>query len=578
MDNPETFSFSGFDVKIKKGKDFSRNILKSRLHKMNINFDLNNNDKTYLINLYDKALDNDSNKIKIFDILKSDTEKMGLLTKSKIVEKNNRRYLVPNKYKEDGETPININKNKSEKQLLIKNDIMDENQLYNLNKSKNRNNNSYSSNNTKSNLTNILANQITQNKENNIINAFILNNKNNRHNEIDSEENIGNKKFNAEIDLNNRARIYTNPYNLLNNNKKLNNSQGNLRINKRFFQQDNRNIFNSEIGRYTNNYYNINEKENEKDFIKSNDIKGNNEIKFYNENNNDKYELHYNYENNENSHYSKINNSPKQHQENYLHNNTNICKSFKSNIKGNFKEYIPEQENNNRNIKSLSIPVKNNFKNKNLNSSNRYRNSALKENNEADYLEEEKQDDIQNNYYDNNDKNYIDLLLYILLLIMAALLIYFVLKIIFKVGNTITEAVTESVNVISNPRRLFRDLIWGFIKSILVGILYDYIYITLPMVILSFVIYKAKERFEFKKICKQIIEDVKRDLENKMDKTMSENEIIDTYSKKYNIDKNIFMKKYLKELRNLRKKDHTLKLSQNLNSKGEFETYWDLNH
>ena len=228
-----------------------------------------------------------------------------------------------------------------------------------------------------------------------------------------------------------------------------------------------------------------------------------------------------------------------------------------------------ESENNNN---SINIPVNNNKNN--LINRKRYRNYALEKINEENYLEEE--ENLDNNP-DIENKNNIELLLYILFLIIGGLLIYFVLKIIFRVSNTLTEGVTQTVRIVTNPRRLFRELIWGLIKSILMGILYEYIYITLPLAILSFVIYMLKQRREFNKLCKQIIEDIKKDLENKMDKSISENEIIDKYSKKYNIDKNIFIKKYLKALRELRKKDHSLKLSQN-NNKGVTETFWELSN
>ena len=189
---------------------------------------------------------------------------------------------------------------------------------------------------------------------------------------------------------------------------------------------------------------------------------------------------------------------------------------------------------------------------------------------------EEEGEEIQDNTPNIENKSNIDLLLYILFIILGGLLIYFVLKIIFRVSNTLTEGVTQTVRIVTNPKKLFRELIWGLIKAILMGILYEYIYVTLPLAILSFVIYMLKKRRKFNKLCKQIIEDIKKDLENKMDKSVSENEIIDKYSQKYNIDKNIFIKKYLKALRELRKKDHSLKLSQNINSKGVTETIWEL--
>ena len=192
-------------------------------------------------------------------------------------------------------------------------------------------------------------------------------------------------------------------------------------------------------------------------------------------------------------------------------------------------------------------------------------------------MEEDEEEQDNNSDYQNN-KNNIDLLLYILLLIIGFFLIYYVLKVIFRLGNTFTQAVTQTVQVVTNPRRLLRDLIFGLIKSILMGIFLEYAYATIPMIIISFLIYKYKQKRDFKKLCQQIIEEIKKDLENSENKSMSENEIINKYSKKYNIDKNIFLKKYLKELYKLRQDDHCLKLTQTINEKGENITSWELIH
>ena len=271
--------------------------------------------------------------------------------------------------------------------------------------------------------------------------------------------------------------------------------------------------------------------------------------------------------------YNNKKNLSNQYNDNYKQKEINYNKLNNNERKKNYRDIYQENEYENNN-NSINIPVNNN-NNNNLINRKRYRNYALEKINEENYLEEEGEE-IQDNTSNIENKSNIDLLLYILFIILGGLLIYFVLKIIFRVSNTLTEGVTQTVRIVTNPKKLFRELIWGLIKAILMGILYEYIYVTLPLAVLSFVIYMLKKRREFNKLCKQIIEDIKKDLENKMDKSMSENEIIDKYSQKYNIDKNIFIKKYLKALRELRKKDHLLKLSQNINSKGVTETIWEL--
>ena len=90
------------------------------------------------------------------------------------------------------------------------------------------------------------------------------------------------------------------------------------------------------------------------------------------------------------------------------------------------------------------------------------------------------------------------------------------------------------------------------------------------------------DKYNFKKKCKQIVEDIKKELRRKpMDnngmRTISENEIISRYSQKYNIDRATFETRYLKYLNKLRSKDKSLKEHQNYNEQGKIMKYWFLN-
>ena len=550
MDKYDTFIYSGKKVVIRKGKDFSKNEIKSRLHQMNIDFDLSENSKTYFTNLYDEALYNNSNKIKIFDKLKSDTERLGILTNNQNYIQNNRRNFISDNEEAEEETIKNKKKEKGKK-VIIKDEIINDEQLNSIYNSNERNNINSFNKNTKSDFTNVLANQIRENKQNNRINAFEYNRQKYNNNEINYEEDIENTPYQPYNNLRNRPQDYSN-FNNTNYNNKENNIQRRYDNNKHYGNA-NINQFQYETTEYNNSPINKNERKKE---LIINDKNFNNLEKKLN----DRFRNDYNNK-------RRLSN---QYNDNYKQNN-NYNNLNKNERRNNNMEIYQENESENNN-NSINIPVNNNKNN--LINRKRYRNYALEKINEENYLEEE--ENLDNNP-DIENKNNIELLLYILFLIIGGLLIYFVLKIIFRVSNTLTEGVTQTVRIVTNPRRLFRELIWGLIKSILMGILYEYIYITLPLAILSFVIYMLKQRREFNKLCKQIIEDIKKDLENKMDKSISENEIIDKYSKKYNIDKNIFIKKYLKALRELRKKDHSLKLSQN-NNKGVTETFWELSN
>lgn len=549
MDKYDTFIYSGKKVVIRKGKDFSKNEIKSRLHQMNIDFDLSENSKTYFTNLYDEALYNNSNKIKIFDKLKSDTERLGLLTNNQNYIQNNRRNFISDNEEAEEETIKNKKKEKGKK-IIFKNEIINDEQLNSIYNSNERNNINSFNKNTKSDFTNVLANQIRENKQNNRLNAFEYNHQKYNNNEINYEEDLENTPYQPYNNLRNRPKDYSN-FNNTNYNNRENYIQRRYDNNKHYGNA-NINQFQYETTEYNNSPINKNERKKE---LIINDKNFNNLEKKLN----DRFRNDYNNK-------RRLSN---QYNDNYKQNN-NYNNLNKNERRSNYMEIYQENESENNN-NSINIPVNNNKNN--LINRKRYRNYALEKINEENYLEEENLD----NNPDIENKNNIELLLYILFLIIGGLLIYFVLKIIFRVSNTLTEGVTQTVRIVTNPRRLFRELIWGLIKSILMGILYEYIYITLPLAILSFVIYMLKQRREFNKLCKQIIEDIKKDLENKMDKSISENEIIDKYSKKYNIDKNIFIKKYLKALRELRKKDHSLKLSQN-NNKGVTETFWELSN
>ena len=91
----------------------------------------------------------------------------------------------------------------------------------------------------------------------------------------------------------------------------------------------------------------------------------------------------------------------------------------------------------------------------------------------------------------------------------------FILLIIFGYGlrysRTIRETFSKTVENITNPRA-FINILWGFIKGIIAGIFWKYLFITLPLAVISFFVYKFKKQSDFKNTCKKIIEDIKNDL------------------------------------------------------------------
>ena len=102
----------------------------------------------------------------------------------------------------------------------------------------------------------------------------------------------------------------------------------------------------------------------------------------------------------------------------------------------------------------------------------------------------------------------------------------------------------------------------------------------LSLFFIPFLITKIIEKYDLKK-CENIIKDIKNYLKKAPTdkngiKSISENEIIDKYSEKYNIDYNTFVKEYLEKLKFLLRNDHSLKESKNINIQGIVITKWEL--
>ena len=56
------------------------------------------------------------------------------------------------------------------------------------------------------------------------------------------------------------------------------------------------------------------------------------------------------------------------------------------------------------------------------------------------------------------------------------------------------------------------NIIWGIIKGIPIGIMWNYLYLSSPLAVISFIAYKIKEKIDFKNLWKKITEDIKDDL------------------------------------------------------------------
>ena len=175
---------------LKPGNKFSVNELKTRLNQMNIKMD-ESQCKIDLINLYEKALKDDNNKLKIFDKLKKDNEFMN-------INRINKRSVLSS-----NDADIYNNNNIKQKELNISNNIHDSNHYEYQQEIKLKKNN-YSQRNPFVNQDDIYKqNDDTYNEEeekNNINNNIIENNENldltPQYNEINNNDNYDNNNDN----------------------------------------------------------------------------------------------------------------------------------------------------------------------------------------------------------------------------------------------------------------------------------------------------------------------------------------------------------------------------------------------
>ena len=83
-------------------------------------------------------------------------------------------------------------------------------------------------------------------------------------------------------------------------------------------------------------------------------------------------------------------------------------------------------------------------------------------------------------------------------------------------------------------------------------------------------------KYLFKKRCKEIFEKIVKDLhENDNQNRISEDDICKRYSEMYGISYKKFLKKYLPQLRKLRRDDNRLKVSSVINKEKEY-IFWEL--
>ena len=637
-----TFTHLGNTVILRPGNQFSKQELNSRLHQMEVQYDQSSMSKAYFTNLYENALKYDQNKIKIFDRLIKDTiiyqkilknnaqnfahspekivknEKIPII-QSKITNNqnsfndsrisnqtnishnyNNNNY---NNYNNDIQTN-NINNSNHGYKFESRNEYNHEtpNNSYitnknniNFQKGNNQNETQYSFKNTI--VNEIKKNQVAINNQNNNYN-------NNTRNEVDNRNQQYQNNFGEQSNMDEYQTATFGGSKMNNSNNT--NYQSNYNNNSDI--QTNYNSINPNAQNYNNNNQYKEQYNNSPFYEQKNYPNNQNKSNYYENDENTKFPQKYNNQNQQS--YNTNNNNIQQ-------NNLNYSKYERKNciVDGNNQQNNEYNNNiNNRyqnphgnNINPISLTIQNAVNENNMNdNNNQYENfkSGYNPNNMQRNLNQNRRAILANNRGTQDDedgdgesnftfmskfdriKNFFnekenrDTCFNILQFIIIAVILAMVIRYGIRCSHTIGEKVAETAKTITNPK-LFIELIFEFIKAIIVELFWNKILITVPLILLSLYVYQYRKNSQFEKICKDIIEDIKKylrtaPLDRNGYRTITINEIINRYSQKYKIDRKTFVKKYLEKLKTLRKADHSLKESIVINEKGAPENGWEL--
>ena len=633
------FTYLGQTVIIKPGSQFSKNELNSRLHQMGVQYDQSSLSKRYFNDLYENALKYDNNKVKIFERLIKDTIIYNNIKGNKInisqniVEspnKNSKIAIIENKAINKDmlrNNKNNIENNNTQKDILNKNNqnisYGNNNNDYNNNYSNNNYNNSFeqrqnvnnwkennkynNSNNRQSNFKESIVNEIKKNQ--NIINNTIQQNENNKiyyaqgPNQIQNYEQCNYNQQNNRKNIRENSQNYNNISQNYNNdfqNNYNNQSINNYNQQSNNFDQAQRNYLLNQSQPNVNNM-------NESGHINQSQINQNyqNQSQNFNMNQNYSNSPKQSYYNNSNQEYSNRNSI-----------NMNLPNSYppnkyeRKNCIKNENEFINYSNNSNKynndnsgtNAISLSIQNAINDNNRNLqmgqsiNSFQNYpnnlnRNQPIMVNNSQNSLDYQDDGDAQSTFslaskfeqvkdYFSNKENR-DFCWNIVQMVIIGIIIFTIFRYCIRFSHSVGEKVKETAEIIKHPGQTLRNVISGLLNLIFVEICWKNIYIILTFGVVAYIVYRLKAKFEFEALCKQIMEDIKEELRKKQPnkegiRAMTESEILSKYSKKYNIDFNLFAKKYFKELEKLRMKDHSLKKCQIINKEGSRLPAWYL--
>ena len=576
LDNEEYFIFPS--------QNFSTQEIKARLKEMNIN-DNNTRDREYLKHLYDSAIQDYSNRLKIINRLKRDTSHTisrlnlsetkpfpyNMNTSNDISQKKeaNMSYEINNRYPHMRENTVNLRKPK----IIIKMINAPQNQ------------------------DNKYINRLNQDMNEHRLNLNNLNNLN--------QPNIGYNYNNRQIvNDNNKYGNYPYDVNNLKQNNEYNNNYNNINNNTKNLNEYHRNNQYEEINTDINDDRNETNKRNpnqEKldqiaEKIKNYNFKRRmNNIHIIPES---KYEnVPEEYENDSDNNNLNYNNQYKSQTINIIPKKINFQQNINNadyqpnkiqderidlNSQNKLKKNQIESNNNNSFINALyqGIEVRNKDNNDNNNNEN---NNNKNQKNKKENNIDKKDDDEKSSFsifsaFENFKKNPLYkyrkfILIHIIVLLIFLIISISLLHLIYNYRENILNFFSDIFNILCQPRRIL-DLLTSFISVLFLGPIH-YWYISIPVLILLFVFYIYMRKYLFKKRCKEILEKIVKHLKNDENNYISEIDIYKRFVQPYGISYDKFLKKYLVQLHKLRRNDNRLKLSS-MKKDEKIIVFWEL--
>ena len=573
LDNEEYFIFPS--------QNFSTQEIKARLKEMNIN-DNNTRDREYLKHLYDSAIQDYSNRLKIINRLKRDTSHTisrlnlsetkpfpyNMNTSNDISQKKeaNMSYEINNRYPHMRENTVNLRRPK----IIIKMINAPQNQ------------------------DNKYINRLNQDMNEHRLNLNNLN-----------QPNIGYNYNNRQIvNDNNKYGNYNYDANNLKQNNEYNNNYNNINNNTKNLNEYHRNNQYEEINTDINDDRNETNKRNpnqEKldqiaEKIKNYNFKRRmNNIHIIPES---KYEnVPEEYENDSDNNNLNYNNQYKSQTINIIPKKINFQQNINNadyqpnkiqderidlNSQNKLKKNQIESNNNNSFINALyqGIEVRNKDNNDNNNNEN---NNNKNQKNKKENNIDKKDDDEKSSFsifsaFENFKKNPLYkyrkfILIHIIILLIFLIISISLLHLIYNYRENILNFFSDIFNILCQPRRIL-DLLTSFISVLFLGPIH-YWYISIPVLILLFVFYIYMRKYLFKKRCKEILEKIVKHLKNDENNYISEQEIYKRFVQPYGISYDKFLKKYLVQLHKLRRNDNRLKLSS-MKKDEKIIVFWEL--